>query len=149
MLERFIFENCSPFKMSCTSFSHEKENTTQSPQHFKTICIGCLWNQESDSSCACLCTRVFMGLLRYISPRCASDAHLTYIHTRIAYIETAGQIRKYFTYYDRRTSKMRDWRLLHNLVSLQLVFNLVNIWNWCLREKVGCSPNYSVLLLCI
>ena len=57
--------------------SRENENMTQPPQHFETICTGCLWNHESVSGSACLCIRVFMGLLRYISPRCVSNAHLT------------------------------------------------------------------------
>ena len=70
MLERCISENCSQFKMGLHGLSHEKENTTQSPQHFETICTSCLWNRESASSIACLCTSVFMELLRYISPRC-------------------------------------------------------------------------------
>ena len=77
MLERCIFEKCNQFKMGLHGFSHKNENTIQSPQHFETICTGCLWNHKSASSSAYLCTNVFMGLLRYISPRRVSDALLT------------------------------------------------------------------------
>ena len=34
--------NCSQFKMWLHGLSHENENTIQSPQHFETICTGCL-----------------------------------------------------------------------------------------------------------